>query len=313
MIVIKLGINMTNNQSVKHFITGTELTTSELFTVLERAARLKDERQKGMHANILFRKQLGLIFDKPSLRTRFSFTVGMTELGGQTIESISSERKHEEPEDLIRVLQGYCHLVAIRTHDDSILQKMQGVSAIPIINGLSNLHHPCQILADLLTLQEQFKNLSGLTITYIGDGNNILHSLLLLAPQFGIHLNYCCPQQCGPDPTILQLSQTRIGEGKITAFVDPIDAVKNSDAIYTDVWTSMGCTEKDEALFTNYQVNETLMNQAKPTAVFMHCLPMLRGKEVSWELPDSHQSVIFQQSENRLHVQKSLLLNLLNY
>jgi ornithine carbamoyltransferase len=192
---------------------------------------------------------------------------------------------------------------------------MSQVSHIPIINGLSDLHHPCQILADLLTLQELFGSLQGLTLSYIGDGNNILHSLLLLAPALGVTIHYCCPETRGPDAGILatSLAKVKTGTGQIRSFSEPKQAVKGAHAIYTDVWTSMGFEDKTaEHLFAGFQVNEALLAQADPQAVFMHCLPMERGKEVSETLPEHPQSVIFRQSENRLHVQKALLLHLLS-
>jgi ornithine carbamoyltransferase len=255
-----------------------------------------------------------MLFDKPSLRTRFSFTVAMHELGGTIIESLSDTRKKEEPEDLTKVLSGYCNGIMIRTHSDENLHRMEKVSSIPIINALSDDHHPCQILADLLTLQEKFGNLEDLKVTYVGDGNNILHSLLLMAPIMGIHLHYCCPVSRGPKTEILSsaLAKANLSSGSITAHTLPPTAVIDAHAVYTDVWTSMGF-EKDasEELFAGFQVNEELMALASPKAIFMHCMPMVRGKEVSKTLPDSPQSVIFQQSENRLHVQKAILITLL--
>ena len=249
------------------------------------------------------------------MRTRFSFAIAIRELGGDVIESVESTRKVETPEDQAGVLSGYCHAIMVRTHDDIIFERMSQISKVPIINGLSALHHPCQILADILTLLETFGSLKGLTLSYIGDGNNILHSLLLLAPQMGINIHYCCPDTRGPDKDILEKSSVKLhpDSGKIQSFSSPKDAVFNAHAVYTDVWTSMGFeNETDEHIFFNgFQVNEDLMQHALPNAIFMHCLPMERGKEVSETLADQPCSVIFQQSENRLHIQKALLLYLL--
>ena len=252
-----------------------------------------------------------MLFDKPSLRTRLSFAIAMQELGGHVIESVSSTRKTETPEDQARVLNGYCHAVMVRTHEDSLLEKMSTVATVPIINGLSNLYHPCQILGDLLTLEEQFGQLNGLTVCYVGDGNNILHSLLLLAPQMGVNIHYACPPGRGPRDDILErsLSRTNKTTGHVQSFSTPIDAVKQVDAVYTDVWASMGFEDQAaDDLFSGYQVNESLLSYAHSRAVFMHCLPMERGKEVGYTLPDKPYSLIFQQSENRLHIQKSILL-----
>lgn len=299
----------------KHLLTGEELSIDEIKSLLSLASELKKKRREGRAMNILKGKHLALLFEKSSLRTRFSFTVAMHELGGHVVESLSETRKKEEPEDVARVIEGYCHAVMIRTHSDDILTRMSQVSKIPIINGLSDLHHPCQILADLLTLHEEFGELEGLKLTYIGDGNNILHSLLLLAPFMGVHLHYCCPKTCQPNADILKqaLIRAKLGKGSITTCTSaPIVAVKQAQAIYTDVWASMGFENKtDERLFEGFQVNEQLMEQALPEAIFMHCLPMIRGKEVSQTLPDQPASVIFEQSENRLHIQKALLIALM--
>jgi ornithine carbamoyltransferase len=278
-----------------HLLTGTELSPTEIKVLLKRAAHLKKHRKKT--PKVLQGKHLAMLFEKPSLRTRFSFAIAMKELGGSVIESISETRKKETPEEMAGVLSGYCDGVMIRTHSDADLSRMAKASTIPIINALSDDHHPCQILADLLTLQEKFGKLKGLKLAYIGDGNNILNSLLLLAPLVGVDVHYCCPKNRGP----------KIKTG--TAHKTPAEAVSGAHAVYTDVWTSMGFENSvDESAFAGFQVNEELMKHAKPNAIFMHCMPIVRGKEVSHTLPDSPQSVIFQQSENRLHVQKALLI-----
>lgn len=296
-----------------HFLTGKELTPQQTLALLDHALLLKQQRAERNLVPHLQGQHLALLFDKPSLRTRFSFTVAMNELGGHVIESVTDTRKAEEPEDQVRVLSGYCSAIMVRTHEDSYLERMTHVAPIPVINGLSNLHHPCQILADLLTLLEVFKKLDGLTLTYIGDGNNILHSLLLMAPQVGVNVHYCCPKERQPEAAIVAEATASLSEktGKINAFDHPADAVKNAHAVYTDVWTSMGFDQVSEHLFEGMQVNEALMSHAASGAVFMHCLPMVRGKEVSTTLPDRPCSVIFQQSENRMHAQKALLLRLL--
>lgn len=305
---------VTHQNETKHFLTGEELDSEALLQILRHAAALKKMRDFPPLEFPLKGKTLALLFDKPSLRTRFSFSTAMRELGGDVIESVGGSRKSETPEDQARVLSGYCHAAMVRTFQDDALIRMAHASSIPIINGLSDLHHPCQILADLLTLLEMFNRLQGLTLSYIGDGNNILHSLLLLAPKLGVTIHYCCPQARGPNQAILERSLAQVNKttGQIKAFSEPHVAVVSADAIYTDVWTSMGFENKsEEHLFAGFQVNEQLMQSARPHAIFMHCLPMERGKEVCETLPDEPCSVIFRQSENRLHVQKALLLNLL--
>lgn len=304
----------THSHAVKHIITGEELLPTHIHMLLQKALVLKRERSSYLVNTALSGHHLALLFEKPSLRTRFSFAVAMRELGGEVIESIEGTRKSETPEDQARVLSGYCQAIMMRTHEESVLEKMSQVASVPIINGLSNFHHPCQILADLFTLLEVFKRLEGLTVCYIGDGNNILHSLLLLAPEVGVNVHYCCPPSRQPEPAIVVRSQSKLHSktGKIQSFSEPKLALQHAHAVYTDVWASMGFeNQAQDDLFLGFQVNEESMMHAKPNAVFMHCLPMIRGKEVSSTLPDQPCSVIFQQSENRLHVQKALLLFLL--
>lgn len=296
----------------RHLLTGTELSAAETVALIDFAIELKKNRNHhDQWHHLLQHKHLALLFDKPSLRTRMSFTIAMRELGGDVIESASTTRKREEPEDQARVLAGYCHAVMLRTYKDEDLARMAKASQIPVINGLSDKHHPCQILADLMTLKERFNKLSGLTVAYIGDGNNVLHSLILIAPALGINIHYCCPDAHGPNADIVNQAIAKNHSGKIKAFATPVSAVAGANAVYTDVWTSMGFAEKKENLFAGFQVNEALMAHAEKDAIFLHCMPMNRGKEVSASLPDLPCSAIYQQSENRLHVQKALLIALM--
>lgn len=300
----------------KHFLTGEELSSGELSGLLDFADALRTERKQGKTRQELLGRNLTLLFEKPSLRTRVSFTVAMQELGGAVVECLSSTRKHEEPEDVARVLAGYSHAIMLRTHEHKVLDRMASKSPVPVINGLSDTHHPCQILADLLTLKQNYKSLAGLEVAYIGDGNNILHSLLLLAPVLGVHLKFACPAGHEPNAFIVRKARKRAkeGGGSITAFTDPVAAVKGVHAIYTDVWTSMGF-EKDgadqDAEFDGYQLNEELYSHAAQGAMVLHCMPMVRGKEISEVMADHPSAALFKQSENRLHVQKALLLGLL--
>jgi len=290
----------------RHVLTGLELSSEEIMAILKLAKQLKQNPDHFNH--MLAGKSLTMIFEKPSFRTRLSFTRAIQSLGGHAIESVNNTRKSEEPCDLIRVINGYCDFVMVRTHDDEILREMATYATVPIINGLSALYHPCQILADFLTLLEQFGHLQGLTLAYIGDGNNILHTLLELAPLLGITINYCCPPNHQPDSKVVAHSSEK-HKLLINHYDTPQAAVHHAHAVYTDVWTSMGFEQqRAEEDFTGFQVNEALMAYAKPEAIFMHCMPMERGKEVSETLPDAPASAIFAQSENRLHVQKALLL-----
>ncbi len=291
----------------KHLITADEFNKDDINEVLTLAGNLK--KYPKLNFNFLGGKHIAIVFEKPSLRTRFSFATAIHQLGGVVIESLSQTRKFEEPKDFIRVVQGYCSALVIRTFEESDLYEMQAYSKIPIINGLTNGFHPCQSLADLMTLKERFNTLQGLKLAYIGDGNNVLHSLMIMGVKLGIEIHYCCPKGHGPKSEVLDRLENR---ALIKSFSDPKEAVKNCHAVYTDVWTSMGFESKNEAEFEGFQVNEALMSHAHKDAVFMHCMPMERGKEVSVDLPDAPCSLIFQQSENRLHVQKALLVNLLS-
>lgn len=300
----------------KHFLTGTELDHGELEDVLRLAETLREERARGAMRTDLAHKHIALVFEKPSLRTRVSFSVAIQELGGAIVELSSIGRKKEEPEDTIRVLEGYVHAMMLRTHEHAILERMTTKSAIPVINGLSDTHHPCQALADMQTLLQEFKTLKGINLAYVGDGNNVLHSLLLIAPFLGVHVRYACPKGFEPHSFIVKQAKARAreGGGSVKAFVDPVAAVTNADAIYTDVWTSMGFereeTDRDEA-FAPYQLNRSLYAHASRNAIIMHCMPMIRGKEITDEMADHPRSALFRQSENRLHTQKALLLGLL--
>ncbi|MCM2278890.1 MAG: ornithine carbamoyltransferase [Oligoflexia bacterium] len=301
---------------LSHFLTGEELPRAELFALLEQAEELRQERRAGHRRQDLAGRSVALLFDKPSLRTRISFAVAIAELGGNPIESVAATRKHEEPEDIVRVLGGYCDALVIRTHEHAIVERMVSKAPVPVVNGLSDSHHPCQVLADLLTLRQYFGKLEGLKFTYIGDGNNMLHSMLLLMPFLGIHVTYACPPGYEPNAFISRVAEGRAreGGGSITAFTDPVEAIRGTNAVYTDVWTSMGFEAQEferEAAFANYQLNEALYAHAAPGALIMHCMPMIRGKEISETLPEHENSVLFRQSENRLHAQKALLLKLL--
>lgn len=301
----------------KHFLTGEELTKAELLGLLDLADELRSARKAGQSKPLLAGKSLAMLFEKQSLRTRMSFSVAMQELGGFAIDSVASTRKKEEPEDLARVLAGYCHAIMLRTHEHSSLERMAAKAPVPVINGLSDTHHPCQALADLLTLKQYFKSLEGLKLAYIGDGNNVLHSLLLLAPFAGIELHYACPAGFEPNGFIVRAAKRRAkeGGGAIVAHSSPANAVKSVNAIYTDVWTSMGFESEEhdrEKAFEGYQLNEELYSHAAPGAIVMHCLPMVRGKEISDAMADHENSALFKQSENRLHAQKALLIGLLS-
>lgn len=300
----------------KHFLTGTELSKTELMELLQLAEACREQRLAGFRRDDLRNKNVVLLFEKPSLRTRVSFTVAIQELGGSVLELDSMGRKKEDPEDTIRVLAGYCHAVMVRTHAHSILERMVSKSTIPIINGLSDTHHPCQVLADLQTLMQRYRELHGLKLAYVGDGNNMLHSLLLLAPTLGIEVHYACPRGYEPSSLVVRQAKKRaVGTGGgVFAHSTPQEAVKSANAVYTDVWTSMGFEQEEtdrDKVFQPYQLNEALYEFADPKAAIMHCMPMIRDKEITATLVEHENSVLFQQAENRMHAQKALLVGLL--
>ncbi|MBX3020068.1 MAG: ornithine carbamoyltransferase [Bdellovibrionales bacterium] len=303
------------NFDSSHFLTGEELSKQELLQLIQSAELLRKDRGVFQYRP-LNGKTIALIFEKPSLRTRLSFTVAINELGGQVVELLGSQKKSEEPEDTIRVLQGMVHGLMMRTFEHSVFDRMVTKATIPIINGLSDSHHPCQALADLLTLFQRFGRLQGLKLGYVGDGNNVLHSLLLLAPLVGVDVHYACPVGYQPDPEILARAQSRaLGKdmGKIKSFSTPARALRGVQAAYTDVWASMGQegSSVDRAkAFKGYQLNMELFSKAAPDAIAMHCLPMVRGQEICDEVADHPRSALFQQAENRLHAQKALLIGL---
>ncbi|MBL7689153.1 MAG: ornithine carbamoyltransferase [Bdellovibrionaceae bacterium] len=299
----------------KHFLTGTELSRQETLDLLLLAESCREQRLAGFRRDDLRGKNVALLFEKPSLRTRVSFTVAIQELGGFVLELDSIGRKKEDPEDTIRVLAGYCHAVMVRTHAHSILDRMVAKSPIPVINGLSDTHHPCQVLADLQTLMQRYRELKGLKLAYIGDGNNMLHSLLLLAPALGVEVHYATPKGYEPSSLVVRQAKKRAkdGGGAVVAHEDPVEAVRSANAVYTDVWTSMGFeqeeTNRDQA-FQSFQLNETLYSYADPKAAIMHCMPMIKDKEITASLVEHENSVLFQQAENRMHAQKALLIGL---
>jgi ornithine carbamoyltransferase len=274
------------------------------------ALRLKRERRASPDRPLEGRKA-ALVFQKPSLRTRVSFEVAMLDLGGHALYLSPAEIQLGQREgvvDAARVLSRYVDLIVARVYLHSDVVGLARHATVPVINALSDLEHPCQILADLLTLRERFGQLRGLRLAYVGDGNNVTNSLALAAPRLGIQMTVGCPPGYEPDPTILEQA-----EGNIELFNDARQAVRDANAVYTDAWYSMGQEGEAELrrpIFQAYQLNAELMAQASPGAVAMHCLPAHRGQEITDEVLDGPASVAYDQAENRLHAQKALLLEL---
>ncbi len=304
-----------SHYKLNHFLDGFELSENSLNEILNLSETLLEERKQGLTRDVFKGKTLALLFDKPSLRTRLSFTLAMNELGGNVIETPSSLRKNEDLEDVASVMSRYVHAVIIRTHEHELIKNYVQFSTIPVINGLTNEHHPCQSLADILTLKQKFHKLENLKLAYIGDGNNILHSLMILAPLLGIDVHYSCPSGYQPDGKLLEWCQTRrTCKGKIKSFKTPQEAVHKVDALYTDVWTSMGFEHENASriqAFQGYQLNQGLFSLAQPHAIILHCMPMVREQEITTEMIRHPNSAIYQQAENRLHTQKAILLNVL--
>jgi ornithine carbamoyltransferase len=308
---------------LQHYLSAGDLSRSEAETLLDRAARLKAEFRAnggGVHAGLpLQGKTLALVFEKPSLRTRVAFEAGMTQLGGHgsylSANDIDMGGRESVP-DVARNLSRWVQAIAARVFKHATVETLARYASVPVINALSDREHPCQALADMLTLHEHFGALQGLRLAYVGDGNNVCHSLLLLGATLGLDLAVACPPDYRPDPEILERAEglARASGARIAISAAPSEAVGGADAVYTDVWTSMGQeheTARRRPIFAPYQVNPALMALAAPRAVFMHCLPAHRGEEVTAEVIDGPQSLVFEQAENRLHVQKALILSLL--
>ncbi len=301
----------------RHLLKVRDLTAEQISELFRVAKRLKETRNH--HPRPLVGKTLGLLFQKPSVRTRVSFEVGMAQLGGQSLYIGPVEmggRQREAPKDVARVLSRYLDAIVARTFRHQDVEEMAEASSIPVINGLSDYTHPCQALADLFTIQERVGKLRGCRLAYVGDGNNVCHSLLGACGLMGLHFSVAAPKGYEPEEAMVRWAsaQARKSGGSVRIARDPAQAVRGAQVVYTDVWASMGQEsdrEKRKRLFKAFQVNAALMKRAAPGAWFMHCLPAHRGEEVSDEVMDSKQSIVYDQAENRVHVQKAILLELL--
>lgn len=301
----------------KDLISVKDLTTGDIEEIFELTDKLKKNKNK--FSNFLAGKTLALIFQKPSNRTRVSFEVGMYQLGGNSFYLAPHEINlgvRESIEDVAKTLSRYVDGIVLRTFEHKNIVEMAKFATIPVINGLSDFSHPCQGLADIYTLREKFKKTKGITLVYVGDGNNVCHSLLFACAKTGMNMKIGTPKNYEPDKSVL-FEAKKIAESKnafINLFNNPIEAVKNADAIYTDVWASMGREEeaqKRKQIFRDFQVNKNLVKLAKKNCLIMHCLPAHRGEEITDEVIDSPNSIVFDQAENRMHVQKAILIKLL--
>jgi ornithine carbamoyltransferase len=304
---------------MQHFLAVADLSPHELEDLLDLALSLKQERTQGGNKPILAGKVLGMVFQKPSLRTRVSFDMAMRQLGGDALYLSPSEvglGQRESIADVARVLSGYVDGIMARVFDHQHVVELAKWSRVPVINGLSDYNHPCQALADALTIHERFGPLRGLRVAYVGDGNNVATSLLHICAKLGAHFIIATPEGYDLPAAVLERGRefARESGSQVTALRDPQAAVRGAQVIYTDTWTSMGQEAESEArkrIFPPYQVNAALVALADPKVIVMHCLPAHRGQEITDEVADSLHSAIFLQAENRMHAQKALLIRLL--
>ena len=297
----------------KDLLSISDFSQQEVLDLLEKSTNLKKKRQKGIKHLPLKGQTLGMIFNKHSTRTRISFEVGMFELGGHALFLTGDQlqlNRGETIKDSAQVLSRYLNAILIRTYDHEEIVAFAEHATIPVINGLTDLNHPVQILADIFTIKEKLGRIEGVKVAYVGDGNNVAYSWMLGASLMGMHLAIACPKSYRPEA----IPALR-GTGKVEILEDPFEAVKNADVIYTDVWISMGQeedTENKKKLLLPYQINQKLVDAAKKEVIVMHCLPAHREMEITSEVLDGKHSIVFDQAENRLHVQKAILETLLS-
>lgn len=305
---------------MQHLISLNDLTKEEIYKILDLSQKLKRQQKEGVEHHLLKGKTLGMIFSKSSTRTRVSFEVGMYQLGGYALFLNSSDiqlGRGETIYDTAQVLSRYVDGIMIRTFSHQDVLDLAAYGSIPVINGLTDLMHPCQILADLFTIYEFKGSLEGLKLAYVGDGNNVAHSLLHGCAKVGMDISVASPigYECNKDIVEEAQEAASISGSQVFLTNNPIEAVVDADVIYTDTWVSMGQESEKEkriSIFMPYQVNKHLFSYAKEDAVFLHCLPAYRGYEVTEEIIDGHQSLVFEEAENRLHVQKAVLAILMD-
>jgi ornithine carbamoyltransferase len=300
---------------VKHFLSIADLNRSEIEEIFELTKALKEKTKKREPHKLLEGYSLAMIFAKPSARTRISFETGIYQLGGMALYLSPQDigiGKREAVKDIARVISRYNDMIMARLFAHSDIEEMAAYATVPVINGLTDYNHPCQIMADAFTIIEHRGKIEDLKIVYVGDGNNIANSWINFASRMPIHLVICSPSNYEPDKTTLENAR-RAGISKIELIHDPVEAVKDADVVYTDVWASMGQeaeAEQRRKIFMPYQLNSKLMSYAKKDALVMHCLPAHRGEEITDEVIESPQSIVFDEAENRMHVQKAIMVKL---
>jgi ornithine carbamoyltransferase len=300
----------------KNFLSLNDLNREEILSILELSKDLKRDLKNGKSSQLLKGRTLAMIFQKPSTRTRLSFETGIVQLGGTAIYLSSNDlqlARGESIEDTARTLSLYVDLIMARVYSHSDIEKLAAYSSIPVINGLSDAFHPCQILADLLTIQEKKNTFNGLKVAWIGDGNNVCNDLVLGCSKIGLNLSIACPPGFEPNEDVVYVARQEASKSstEISITDDPLKAVQNADVLATDTFVSIGKDEerqqREEIFLPKYQVNSNLLSSAKQDCIFMHCLPASRGREVTSEVIDGEASVVWDQAENRLHAQKALM------
>lgn len=299
----------------RDLISAADLSASEIWILFDRARQLKAERRAGVEGRLLAGRTLAMLFQKPSLRTRVTFEAGMAQLGGHAVYLTNDVvlGARESVRDVARNLERFVDAIVARTGPHEVITELAANASVPVINGLSIREHPCQALADYLTILEHRRSLDGLVLAFVGDGNNVYHSLALLGATLGVEVRLAHPAGYAPSAKIVDRAReiAATSGGTLVFGSDPFEVVAGADVIYTDTWTSMGQESEAEErrdAFGGYQVNAALLAGARPDALVMHCLPAHRGEEITSEVMDGRQSVIFDQSENRLHLQKALLV-----
>ncbi len=295
---------------IGHFLTGEELTGAQLGALLDRAAELKADRRA---SRALEGRSVALVFERPSTRTRVSFEVGVVELGGHPVVLRGDElqiSRGESIRDTATVLSRFVDAVCVRTGPHSVVAELAEHATVPVVNMLTRDHHPCQALADLLTLRERFGSLDGLRLAYVGDGNNVAHSLMLLGAKAGMEVVVATPAKLSPHPLVAQVAGAQSeGSGRVTLTQDPAAAADGAVALYTDVWVSMGDDDAEarREMLADYRIDESLLDRARDDAVVLHCLPAHPGEEISADVLYGERSAVWDEAENRLHAQKALL------
>ncbi|MCP1145530.1 ornithine carbamoyltransferase [Lysinibacillus endophyticus] len=315
----EVQLKLVSSLKGKDLLTLLDYTSEEVQDLIKLATQLKTITKAGRCPKLLEGKTLGMIFEKNSTRTRISFEVGMNQLGGKAMYMHSRDMqigRGEPISDTGHVLSGYLDAIMIRANSHEMVKELAEHASIPVINGLTDIYHPCQALADLETIAENKGDFKGLKVAYVGDGNNVAHSLVVASAHVGMDIAVATPEGYEPDPEIIAKAQeiAKANGSIVTVTTDPVAAVKNADVVYADVWTSMGQEEESAKRlqdFKGYQINDALVAHAKSDYMFLHCLPAHREEEVSSSVIDGPNSYIFEQAENRLHAQKAVLVSLL--